>query len=248
MAERKKLVSGMAKRLELDYVGSDRIRSRRQVVFVQVDEYETSDGTYRVSLRCRETEGIRNLKDFLSNRILGLVDFDTGECVEDIPAYLTALLQEAGGDLPRFWPRPEHDPIRTTSIDITFGAAGFAVGWAFGVHSSFHSALDIECLVDPKSRRRIWTQGIPPRYSFEVGDLFHSPAPWGPETQQSIQVKSVNDQEITISIMSIHDQREMSSREIVTNQNGLVDLLKNGIPSDHLTPSTPETEMEPAGE
>lgn len=248
MAERKKLVDGIVKRLALDYVGSDRIRSRREVILTQVDEYETADRTYRVSLRCREVNGGRNLKDFLSNRVLGLVDLDTGECIEDIPAYLTALLQEAGGQLPRFWPRPENQPIRTTSIDVAFGANGFAVGWAFGVHASFRSALDIDCVIDPKSRRRIWTQGIPPRYSFEQGDLFHSPAPWSSETRHSIQVKAVNDQEITISVMSVQDQRVTASQEVVATQNVLVELLKNGLPPNYLVPSVTEPELELAGE
>lgn len=248
MSERKKLCAGMGRRLALDYVGSDRIRSRREVVLAQVDEYETADRTYRVSLRCREVDGGRNLKDFLSNRVLGLVDLDTGECVEDIPAYLTALLQEAGGQQPRFWPRPENDPIRTTTIDVTFGGKDFAVGWAFGVHASFRSALDIDCVIDPKSRRRTWTQGIPPRYSFEQGDLFHSPAPWGPETRHSIQVKAVNDQEVTICVMSVEDQRVKTSQEVVTTQNALVDLLKNGVPPNYLAPSVAEPELELAGE
>lgn len=236
MAERNKLAGGIAKRLELDYVGSDRIRSKHQVVLVQVSEYETADRTYRVSLGCRAVGEGRNLKDFLSNRVLGLVDLDTGECVEDIPAYLTALLQEAGGQLPRFWPRPENDPIRTTTIDVKFGVDGFAVGWVFGVHSAFRSALDIECSIDQKSRARVWTQGVPQRYSFEKGDLFHYPFPWGPETRHSIQVKSVKDQEITISVMSVHDQRVKASQDVVTTQNTLADLLKNGLPLNFLAP------------
>lgn len=248
MAERRKLAAGMARRLELDYVGSDRIRSKHEVILVQVVEYETADRTYRVSLGCRAADGGRYLKDFLSNRVLGLVDLDTGECVEDIAAYLTALLQEAGGQLPRFWPRPENQPIRTTSIDVAFGANSLAVGWVFGVHSSFRSALDIECTVDPKSRRGVWTQGLPPRYSFEEGDLFHSPAPWGPKTRHSIQVKAVNDQELTISIMIVQDQRVMTSCEMVTTQKMLVDLLKNGLPQDSSAPSVVQAELEMAGE
>ncbi|MBP2232493.1 hypothetical protein J2847_005822 [Azospirillum agricola] len=245
MAERRRLVSDLAKRLELDYVGFDRVRSARQVVLVQVEEYETTERVYRVSLRCRSVDGGRTLKDFLSNRILGLVDLDTGECVNDIPAYLCDLLAEAGGELPRYWPRPEHDPIRSTSLGVAFDRHGYAVGWAFGVHSSFRSALDILYSADSKSSNGIWTQGIPPRYGFEVGDLMHSPAPWGPQTRYSVQVKSLNDQEVTVSLMVVNDRRVISSQELTMSQSDFAELLRIGIPQQSAVVAEAEHHLEP---
>ncbi|MHA7064067.1 hypothetical protein [Azospirillum argentinense] len=228
MKNKRQLSGGLGKALELDYVGSDRVRSRRVVTLVQVDEYDTDDGTYRVSLRCRE-EGERRLKDFLSNRILEIADKDTGEIVSDIPKYLSGLLLEAGGVQPRYWPRPETDPIRTTSIDINFGNDGFAIGWVFGVHKAFRSALDILCNMEASTRSKVWTQGIPPNYSFEAGDIFYHPFPWGPETKWSIRIISIKDRILKVLICEWDNSRVVSQEEKSIAQTELVKILRDGL-------------------
>lgn len=245
MRGRSELVGRMAKRLELTYVDSNRVLAQHDVSLVQMHEYETADGTYRVALRCRDAEGDGKLKDFLSHRIQKLTDLDTGEIAEEPSAFLAQLLRDSGGRQPRHWPSAEKHAIRTTTIDVDFGPDGFAVGWVFGVHQSFRAALDIECLAG-SMRRPLWTQGIPPRYQFEVGDIFHSPAPWGPNTRHSIQVKTANDQELTISIMTVQDQRVVASRNMAITQKMLVDLLKNGLPQDCAEASPARVELEAA--
>lgn len=249
MAQKQTLAQDFVRYVELDYVRTDRVRSVRRVTVVRIEGYDAADGSYRVSLRCRE-DGQRTLKDFLSHRILGIVDLITGEVVSDIPAYLSATIAEAGGVQPRKWPRPSDIPFRTTSIDISFGQSGFAVGWVFGVHSAFRSALDITFHRGATPRTGEWTQGVPPYYAFTTGDLFHSPFPFGPATKHSIQVGDVNDQELVIKIMDIDGGRVAQTVERTITQAQLVEVLRFGLerlPQDDETEAA-DTAAEPAQE
>jgi hypothetical protein len=238
MGKRTKLISRLSKRLELDYVGSSRVRSYREVILVQIVEYETINQEYRVSLMCREVldegeeapKAKRSLKDFLSSRILGIVDLDTGEIVKDISKYLKDIIDENNGVHPRFWPRPEDSPFRTTSISVRFGDDNYAVGWKFGVHRAFMTALDISYVGN------VLTEGMPPKYGFAVGDMFHYPAkPWGKDTLLSIQVQDVNDEILQISIFPSKDKSAISQRGHEITQNRLIGILKDGMSADDFT-------------
>jgi hypothetical protein len=238
MKKRTKLVDRLSKRLELDYVGSNRVRSCREVVLVQIVDYETVSDEYRVALACREildeveSDGKpkRILKDFLSSRIIGITDLDTGEIVSGVPSYLSALISEKSGDQPRFWPRPENASFRTTSISVRFGNDNYAVGWKFSVHRAFMSALDISYIGG------VLTEGLPPKYSFAVGDMFHFPAkPWGPDTLLSIQIRDVSDEFAQISLMVSENCVVVSMAERDVTQNVLADILMSGVTDEVLS-------------
>jgi hypothetical protein len=238
MKKRTKLIDRLSKRLELDYVGSDRIRSCREVILVQIVDYETTKGEYRVALMCREVFGGEEfnqkeahfLKDFLSFRIIGITDLDTGEVVSDISAYLAEVIAEAGGTQPQSWPKPGDVFFRTTAVSVRFGGDDYAIGWKFGVHRAFMAALDISYT------GKILTEGLPPKYSFAVGDMFHFPAkPWGPDTLLSIQIQDVSDEFAQISLMVSENCVVVSRVERDVTQNVLADILMNGLTDEVLS-------------
>lgn len=83
---------------------------------------------------------------------------------------------------------------RTEILNLNF-RDGMAVGWAFGVVDAFRMNLDIrydqridsaaskakglklgrKLKPNEKVTRSVWTQGVPPAYSFARGHIFHDP-------------------------------------------------------------------------
>lgn len=96
---------------------------------------------------------------------------------------------------------------RTEALSVTF-VNGQADGWAFAVGDCFRMQLDVrldkrmdtEANLEKKSRlgrkletaekvtRSVWTQGVPPAYSFDRGHVFHEIAESQCGVQRSIVV------------------------------------------------------------
>jgi hypothetical protein len=216
----------IGRELMISYVRNDRERSKRHVRAVRLVDYAAT-GHYRVAIQAQEPVGAKGpLKTFLVHRIVELTDLTTGECTKDVAGYLALLVAEVGGRQPQRWPCAAEDPYRTTHIDISFDAAGYAVGWAFGVHQAFRDALDIRWEMSADRKRSVWTRGVPPHYEFGVGDVFHSPFPFGKETRFTLQVIEQDDAFVTVTVA---DRVANTRHNRRMTQDELAGVLRNGL-------------------
>lgn len=168
----------------------------------------------RVYLDVRPDDGPRRIKTLVQARCIEVVDLETGEVHADVPGFLESLLEEAGGAMPLEWEVSSGGrQQRTPNVDIHFGEDGYAVDWCFGVKAAFKPALDI--LMTPRRVQRgartftekVETRGVPPAYSFKVGDMLHAPHEGLDETWGSFLGRAVWTVQV---IAAVDDQRRES--------------------------------------
>lgn len=145
---------------------------------------------------------------------------------------------------------------RTKNISIEFDDNDNAVGWVFDVNKAFRQALDILFTervekakqldgTTKKIKKNVWTQGNPPLYSFDIGDVFYKPH--GPRSmdwsealkilQYSIQVNDSKSDDMTsdgqivdgyvkYTLNKYEDGRIVKTLEHTVSQNKFVLMLK----------------------
>jgi hypothetical protein len=113
---------------------------------------------------------------------------------------------------------------RTTKLSVTFDG-GYAKAWAFKVGECFRPALDIKYTpyIDKKSKieRSHWTEGVPPKYAFHIGDLIHH----SNDLDLSVQVQGIlGDNCLSVAVYR-HTTRESL---LEMKQVDFVEMLKKG--------------------
>jgi hypothetical protein len=127
---------------------------------------------------------------------------------------------------------------RLESFDIVF-RDGVVDGWVFGVVEAFREQLDIRW----DARRRTWTQGSPPLYRFDVGQVFYDP-PHSRKTacarQRTAQITEARSDEVSewvkIKLWHFKDGKAIEPCSHSLLQVEFVAFLLTGqLPAEHET-------------
>lgn len=182
-------------------------------------------------------------RSFLGCRVIDVSDIETGEEIDRHQWFADLLgipVAEVGQTITAVSTRS----VRTAAIKPVFGQDGLAEGWHFGVSLAFRAALDIE-LTTYKVRSteagktewlRAWTQGLPPNYSFDVGDFFVSPprarlTSWAealPLLTDTIVVTGQTDGRLTCECRQVHTRIVGPPDVQHWTQDELVTVLRDG--------------------
>lgn len=256
------LVSGLSVPLELDYVDRGRYR-KVQSVFLRSMSYRLTEGTEapRVDLHCTSLAEHKP-KTFFSQKIISITDQRTGEVFSDPTDCLKGIIADAGGTQPPEWPE---EIIRVRCQLPEIDENGFLVGWKFGVHKAFLSALDIaweSVQLKNRNRETVLTEGIPRVYSFCTGDMLYSP-PTKPEKwekqvlklQRGVQVASASSDRIInrkkidglveADLWDFVAGKMTNKRRVTMTQDEFVHLLQTGFLPCAPTNSSPDNHEKP---
>lgn len=254
------LISGLQRRMVWVYVTPQREQTRRDVLLLKITERDNQDGTHRIFLHAREIDDPSGVsKTFSLHRIVGVVDQNTGEIIDDVETFFTRFLDEQGGIQPAKWPDRKAERIRTKNLMIEFDGDGNARDWRFGVGREFQSAMDIvftnesRMVVTPDGKgkvqgtRKVWTKGLPPLLAFDTGDTFFSPPllnddEWVDQLlylEQSITVLSsehdrlvqgrLMDGKVRFLLRNYEAGQQKDDQEMELTQQEFLEILQNGI-------------------
>lgn len=115
---------------------------------------------------------------------------------------------------------------RTEHIDVTFDENGHAEGWAFLVKKAFRPALDIKIteIVKNKKKTQTWTRGIPPVFSFDVGDTLFSR-----DRKHFVQVIKVSENTVFFDIGVEQNSQYHRKKNQSCSQQDFAKILRKGI-------------------
>jgi hypothetical protein len=130
---------------------------------------------------------------------------------------------------------------RSIRLSVEFGShSRLALGWRFKVGDWFREALDIQWTRRIEERTPVWrwTEGLPPLYSFSVGDTIEERDDWEDRLPRLVQVVSAKPDDMVEGVIVLGkltfdlwegDPRRVQPTRHDSSQRAFARLLKTGV-------------------